>query len=191
MYSGSIHMSYPWWPSPHSARQKTLVESLAWLRETRPLWIGLSQNILAFSVFLSLSLSPSLSNALQGKDQPPATETTISCKGHAQTEALIYYFKYAKLDSATYLSFYSCSIIPTVFFLFGCFLVFNVCQMQGHEMNNVPPLNFSDDCSAVCTWHEKITGYSTWVYILNKHIYVWPFFPSGPCNHSHYLAYMF
>lgn len=55
MYSGSVHMFYPQWPTPQSARQKTLVESLAWVRETRPLWIGLSQNIHAFSLSLSQS----------------------------------------------------------------------------------------------------------------------------------------
>lgn len=58
MCSGSGRMSYPWWPSlTHSARQKTLVESLAWLRETRPPWIGLYQNILALCFCVCLPLS--------------------------------------------------------------------------------------------------------------------------------------
>lgn len=53
---GSVLTSWRW-PSPQSFRQKTLVESLSVLRETRPLWIRLSHT---FSLQRSLPLCLSL-----------------------------------------------------------------------------------------------------------------------------------
>lgn len=141
MYSGSVHMFYPQWPTPQSARQKTLVESLAWVRETRPLWIGLSQNIHAFSLSLSQS-----------------------GRTHTEERPIAWNKNYVQQSTHTHTLHEMNNHIQLIFFPF--FIYIYIWRCDSHAMLRLTvqaSCIYYANCSVMCSWQGRISCHSEWI----------------------------